>query len=456
MKRYQSINLIRAFACITVVVAHWKAFFASMGSPRIDSLVFEGPLVMLIYSSMGVSVFLMLSSCMAALKIYRGRQIHAGKEVLKRYIRLSIPIFVTSLIVYLLQKAGLIFTSEAGTLLGNDFIAGLYAEPLKLANLFKISFVTALFREENSFYVPFWMMSYIFLGSLVSMGIAFVVRSFLSDGNASGGDAPAAPAVSRNTPDIRVAAVFGFLFLAMSILDSYYLCITLGNLIALLLSESEKRGLWETGSLKNSEGLTNRGELKNSEAPKISGGLKNRRVLIAAAVVLLLFGMWFSTRAYVIAWNINAAGIGAPLNDSWYWQVLAGFCICIGFIWGWELLTARMRESQKDMPAPQNSRQKSSGLVRRAAKFKLRVIDRIGEISYEIFLTHWFLFCSFSCLFYVKTANRHMHVSILLNFVLTFLLILICSAVYHELISKRLSGWLLRILEKRTSNFNLF
>ncbi|MBQ8934051.1 MAG: acyltransferase family protein [Lachnospiraceae bacterium] len=440
--QYRSISLIKAFACITVVVAHWKAFFASMGSPGIDSLVFEGPLVLLIYSSMGVSIFLMLSAALAGLKVYRGQRIHAGREVLKRYIRLSIPIFVTSLTVFCLQKAGLIFTSEAGALLGNDFVAGLYAAPLKAWDLFRISFFTALLREENSFYVPFWMMSYIFLGSLVSMALSFVIRSL---GNAG------------------KAAVFGFLILGMSFLDSYYLCITLGNLIAYLLSESEKRGLL--------------GIEIHSDA-----GNGKRTLLIVAAVLLLIFGMWFSTKAYVIAWNVNAAGIGAPLNDSWFWQVIAGFCICIGFIWGWELLFAARGQTKaacnyaKSLPqsggafdgnvyaASNEAEQKpfsrrkgcmSTGLIgwiRCIIHWIGSFINWIGNISYEIFLTHWFIFSSFSCLFYLKSAHMHMHVSILLNFALTFVLILLCSAVYHELITKRLCARLAGYLERKLTD----
>lgn len=399
-KQYKSISIIKAFACISVVVAHWKAIFESMGSPRIDHLVFEGPLVMLIYSSMGVSIFLMLSAALAALKVYRGDEIKPGEEVLKRYVRLSLPIFATSLIVLVLQKSGAIHTAQAGALLKNDWIATRYTEPLKILDLFRISFVTALLREENSFYIPFWMMSYIFLGSLASMGIALVIRSFNSTGR---------------------AAVYAFLLLATAILDSYYLCIICGNLLARLLAGHERAAM-ENKAEAAEEEIRLPGEI-NSTGDRVPGKILSGRSAVFPAAALLLFSMWFSTRAYVIAWNINAAGIGAPLNDSWFWQVIAGFGITAGFIVLFETL------------------------IKKASCF-VTLMDRLGGISYEIFLTHWFVMCSFSCWFYMVHAADHMHVSVLLNFIISCALILACSLAYHFLITKTAAPRIYRFLRR--------
>ena len=508
-KQYKSISLIKAFACISVVVAHWKAIFESMGSPRIDRLVFDGPLVLLIYSSMGVSIFLMLSAALAALKVYRNQEIRPGEEVLKRYVRLALPIFTTSLIVLLLQRAGAIHTAKAGALLGNDWIATRYTEPLKVIDLFRISFVTALLREENSFYIPFWMMSYIFLGSLTSMGLAMIIRGFNRRGK---------------------MIVFAFLILAMSLLDSYYLCIVLGNLLAMLLAGQERRvstrcSLGSAGFVKDEgfqEGIAadqaenaarqttpscsreagcaadstietvnlQKDTAKSKKSSDTQADWKRlfRRVL--PALLLLISGMKFSTLAYKIAWNINAKGIGAPLNDSWFWQVIAGFAICLGFIQCFETVELRSKERSKAEPLkrsaetdplnvsrntePLNASGKTEPLKvsckeqmlkanHQAEPFNkdsaaachpvllipLKALDFLGQISYEVFLTHWFVMCSFSCWFYTVHAADHMHVSILLNFILSCALILICSVLYHILITKRASAMLYEFLRRR-------
>lgn len=502
VKQYKSISLIKAFACISVVVAHWKAIFESMGSPRIDRLVFDGPLVLLIYSSMGVTIFLMLSAALAALKVYRGREIHPAEEVQKRYVRLALPIFATSLIVLLLQRAGAIYTAEAGALLGNDWIATRYTEPLKVIDLIRISFVTALLREENSFYIPFWMMSYIFLGSLTSMGLAMIIRGFNRRGK---------------------MIVFAFLILAMSLLDSYYLCIVLGNLLALKLSGQERRRILHSGlgsfisfeiaddQLVNASGeacLSPNNDGSCDTACKIettdprqctiipdpqqfaatpdpqqytaASAMPSdtqadwkrlfRRVL--PALLLLISGMKFSTLAYKIAWNINAKGIHAPLNDSWFWQVIAGFMICVGFIQCFETveLSCKVSPKAKSINASHEKESLSAchetdplNVSRNTEPFNkdsaaachpvllipLKALDFIGQISYEVFLTHWFVMCSFSCWFYTVHAADHMHVSILLNFILSCALILICSVLYHILITKRASAMLYEFLRRR-------
>ena len=520
VKQYKSISLIKAFACISVVVAHWKAIFESMGSPRIDRLVFDGPLVLLIYSSMGVSIFLMLSAALAALKVYRGQEIRPAEEVQKRYVRLALPIFATSLIVLLLQRAGAIYTAEAGALLGNDWIATRYTEPLKVIDLIRISFVTALLREENSFYIPFWMMSYIFLGSLTSMGLAMIIRGFNRRGK---------------------MIVFAFLILAMSLLDSYYLCIVLGNLLALKLPGQERRRILYSGlgsfisfeiaddQLVNASGeaclspnndgscdtacnieTTDPRQCTIIPDPQQFAATPDPQQYTAAsampsdtqadwkrlfrrvlpALLLLISGMKFSTLAYKIAWDVNAGGIGAPLNDSWFWQVIAGFAICVGFIQCFETVELRSKERSKAEPLkrsaetdplnvsrntePLNASGKTEPLKvsckeqmlkanHQAEPFNkdsaaachpvllipLKALDFLGQISYEVFLTHWFVMCSFSCWFYTVHAADHMHVSILLNFILSCALILICSVLYHILITKRASAMLYEFLRRR-------
>ena len=141
----------------------------------------------------------------------------------------------------------------------------------------------------------------------------------------------------------------------------------------------------------------------------------------------------------------NAKGIGAPLNDSWFWQVIAGFAICVGFIQCFETVELRSKERSKAEPFNKDS----AAACHPVLLIPLKALDFIGQISYEVFLTHWFVMCSFSCWFYTVHAADHMHVSILLNFILSCALILICSVLYHILITKRASAMLYEFLRRR-------
>ncbi|MDO4960977.1 MAG: acyltransferase family protein [Eubacteriales bacterium] len=379
-KKFESITVLKGLACIVVFVAHWKAFFESLGSPKLDYLVFEGPLVILIYSSMGVSVFLMLSAALTALKIYRreaelkemklaDEMPRVFSDIKKRYVTLCIPIFITSMLVFICQRLGLLFSSEAGAALSNDFIAGLYTEPLKLVRLVTISFATALFRQENSVYVPFWMMCYIFLGSLISMGMSYVMLS-----------------LDRRWKMLTA----GFLIIVMSLLDSFFLTTILGNIIGLALARGK------------------------ASVPK-ANGLRLKRTLIGGAV--LLAGIWLSSKVYVFVWDLeHEYGLAAPLSDAWFWQVWCGVMIIIGFILLYENLVAML-----------------PGMILR------RLLEMLGSISYEVFLTHWLVMCSFSCRFYLTHISDHMHISILLNFILS-LIITICLSIAYYFFMKLIMG----------------
>lgn len=57
MKRYDDVNIIKAYACLAVFGSHWFGTFGSWGSNKVNALMEIGPLPLLRYGTFGVSLF---------------------------------------------------------------------------------------------------------------------------------------------------------------------------------------------------------------------------------------------------------------------------------------------------------------------------------------------------------------------------------------------------------------
>ena len=69
MKRYDDVNIIKAYACLAVFGSHWFGTFGSWGSNKVNALMEIGPLPLLRYGTFGVSLFLMISGMLIADKV---------------------------------------------------------------------------------------------------------------------------------------------------------------------------------------------------------------------------------------------------------------------------------------------------------------------------------------------------------------------------------------------------
>ena len=58
MKRYDDVNIIKAYACLAVFGSHWFGTFGSWGSNKVNALMEIGPLPLFRYGTFGVSLFL--------------------------------------------------------------------------------------------------------------------------------------------------------------------------------------------------------------------------------------------------------------------------------------------------------------------------------------------------------------------------------------------------------------
>ena len=377
IKRYDGITALKAISCLMVFLSHWNGAFGNWGLALLDWLFRQSPLKIMTFGNMAVCIFLMLSGTLISLKVYRGAPGQWGRDMLKRYFRLVIPIFGTHLLVYVLSLTGLFRTGQAASLMGNDWLATYYGTPVSLWTVARCTFITSIFTGDSSLYGPLWMMNYVFFGTVFSWLFAEVTAAMTLKGRT-----------------VFLLLVFG----GFLVLDSYYVCFFLGNLLAQLL-------IW----LK-----------KSKEKALMTGGLVFVRLLSAASMALFFGGIWLALQSFVITYRLVDRGVGGALGNASFWGLLAGFFLCWGFLFLWEL---QLTGKEGNRPAV-------------TAAFLMKPLIWLGERCYAVFLVHWLVICTFSCGFYCHFINRQNWFYLGINFFLTLALIVITSEIFYVLTEK--------------------
>ena len=403
MKRYDSITAIKAVSCMMVFLSHWNGAFASWGHGSLDWFFLQSPFRMLTFGNMAVCIFLILSGTLVSLKIYRGSAFSWGTEICKRYVRMAIPIFGTHLLVFFLFRLGLFRTGQAAAVMGNEWLASYYAYPISLGTVFKNSFVTSVFRGDSSYYGPLWMMNYIFFGTVFSVVLAEGLKGMSKKGRV-----------------LFMTLLFG-IFL---VLDSYYLCFLMGNVMALLMlwlekwkvEETERRSerKYQMSVQKRSEALSD----GDAETGRMNAAWRpTKAALVAVSAVLFTFGVWLGLESFLITYRLMAHGIGMALGNASFWGLMSGFFMIWGVIFLWEILCCDRRTFWK-WP-----------------------LLWIGERSYSVFLVHWLVICTFSCGFYCRFIVKPNWFYLGVNFFATTAVMLVGTEVFYQLVEKRAFAW---------------
>lgn len=115
-KRIYWIDGLKGIACIMIFVHHFFVGFMPAsyygvgamqhGNDGWEVLLSQNPASVLINGNFWVCVFCVLSGLVQGYKIFSMESLdRLPKDMVKRYFRLSLPVFFISLIVYLMMKA---------------------------------------------------------------------------------------------------------------------------------------------------------------------------------------------------------------------------------------------------------------------------------------------------------------------------------------------------------------
>lgn len=170
---------LRGWASLSVLLFHvfWEVFGSIV--PQFRNFLTAG----LFNGALSVSIFFILSGEALSVAYWRtGNRVSVIHMALKRYPRLTIPIFCSCLVIFILIKANLVFSTEAAAIVSrSDWLGSFLLFPADLINFLYYSLAgvygtTAATEAYNPF---LWTMRTEILGSFVIF-IVLLVEPYLA------------------------------------------------------------------------------------------------------------------------------------------------------------------------------------------------------------------------------------------------------------------------------------
>ena len=227
MNREYWLDRVKGIACVIVFLNH---FFLTFGYTclGLNKVVLQRPFSVLVNGNYAVCLFLLISAYVISVPIYRQKDFGKVQQTMfKRYPRLMLPVFFSSVISYMLYTRGGYFNQEAGVALGNQWLMGKYTEPLTFKNLFLTSLIKVWWNGDASFNAPFWMLQILFFGTF----LAVIVTMITATEKRYGG------------------IILAMLALIYTYLKSFYLCFILGTLLAYLKCRTNFWEKWKQSKI---------------------------------------------------------------------------------------------------------------------------------------------------------------------------------------------------------------
>lgn len=173
-ERLHYLDGIKGLACLMVAACHYHALFgaAFWGADTLAARTdwfYNGPLC--------VRMFFLVSAFLLAVKVYRSEEQHMVQHtVIKRYLRLALPLLAVTLCIWVMEQAGVFHNMELTDLCQDPDYTGGYTEPHSFYQVFTTSLGTTLLSGDCSFNNKFWMMTWMFYGDILALIMALVTR----------------------------------------------------------------------------------------------------------------------------------------------------------------------------------------------------------------------------------------------------------------------------------------
>lgn len=142
-----------------------------------EGVLADSPFLFFVGGHFLVNIFLLLSGLVLSLQVYR---INSVKELItkmvSRYMRLAFPVFIISLLVYVLLRYGLFYNTQFAEITGSPWLSLYYKVPLSLKSVFETSFYSVWFIGNDDYSTAFWMLTHLFYGSILTYISIFSIR----------------------------------------------------------------------------------------------------------------------------------------------------------------------------------------------------------------------------------------------------------------------------------------
>ncbi|RHQ87137.1 hypothetical protein DWX91_02800 [Clostridium sp. AF22-10] len=111
----------------------------------------------------------MISGMLIADKVYSGRFTSWSSEILRRYLKLTCPLTVTFLLAYLFYRGGLFYTVRVAPRLENEWLSNFYSYLPGGLKAIRYAWFDTIFKADSTYYGPSWMLTYTFMGSILTL-----------------------------------------------------------------------------------------------------------------------------------------------------------------------------------------------------------------------------------------------------------------------------------------------
>ncbi len=192
MNRLKYLDGLRGLAAMVVVLHHFMLAFypatytgnqqhSHFSNLHYDVFIAHSPLNIFVNGSFAVCIFFVLSGMVLSRQFLLTKNLEViSEQAARRYFRLIIPIFFSSLLAYLLVQFNLFSNKEVAVITKSDFwLAVLWQHKYTVVSFFLMGLVDIILTGKNSINNVLWTMATEFFGSFLvfaTLGLTHFLR----------------------------------------------------------------------------------------------------------------------------------------------------------------------------------------------------------------------------------------------------------------------------------------
>lgn len=185
-KRELWIDGLKGICCLLIFVHHFICAFypAEVFGPlytshtKYDSFLSQSILGVFFNGNFLVYVFCTISGYVVAKSFIKYKNKDLFNTILKRYLRLVLPVFLIGIFVFLLSNFNLFYNVEAASLSdSNIWLGSFYLEKINFISMINSAFFKTPFYSDTYLSNAFWMYGAFFMGSIYIYLICITLKN---------------------------------------------------------------------------------------------------------------------------------------------------------------------------------------------------------------------------------------------------------------------------------------